>query len=98
MLREYLSAAYTITCGDIGNCANKTKTIDQGITNITVLAISVVGMLAVVFLIYGGLQMTLSAGDPKRYQQGRQTLLYSVFGVVLAILAYGIVAFVAKAI
>jgi len=54
-------------------------------------------MLAVIFVIVGGLQITLSAGDAKRYQQGRDSLQYAIAGVILAIMAYAIVDGIAAA-
>ncbi len=97
VFKEFIAAAnpYNISCADIGNCANKTQTIGQGLSNIAQLLTGVIGMLAVVFIIVGGLQMSLSRGDPKRYQQGRQTLEFSIIGVVLAIVAFAVVKFVA---
>ena len=88
---------YTISCVDVGNCPTKTTSIDVGFTNITHGLLFVIGMLAVIFIIISGIQMALSAGNPKRFAQGQQSLLYSVVGVVLTIVAYGLVSFVAGA-
>lgn len=95
MFRIVLSAI-SVKCSEIGNCPNKTKTLDMGLTNAVQILVGLVGALAVIFVIVSGLQMVLSAGDPKRYQQGRQSLQYSVIGVVVAMLAYAVVAFLAK--
>jgi hypothetical protein len=88
---------FKVTCTDIGNCANKTKTLDMAFTNVTSLIIGLIGMLAVVFIIYGGIQFALSAGDSKKVQQARATLTYAVIGLVLAICAYAVVGFVTGA-
>lgn len=88
---------YNITCTEVQNCSTKTKTIDMAFTNAAHGLLFVIGMLAVVFVIVSALQMALSAGNAKRFQQGRESLLYSVVGVVLATIAYGIVSFIAGA-
>ena len=93
----FFSSAYSVTCAEIGNCSANTPTVDLGFAHITQLLVGLVGMLAVVFIIISALQMILSAGSPKRFQQARESLLYSVVGVVLAIVAYAIVTFVSGA-
>lgn len=88
--------AVKLTCAEIGNCNTKTPTIDVAFTNAAHLIIGLVGLLAVVVIIVSGLQMVLSGGNAKQVQGAKQTLLYAVIGVVVAILAYAIVSFVAK--
>jgi hypothetical protein len=87
------TGAIKVTCAEIGigNCSAKTPTLSAGFANIANVLILLIGMLAVVFVIVGGLQIASSAGDPKRYKQGRDTLQYALVGVVLAIAAYAIV-------
>ena len=96
MMGGWLPGAISVTCAEIGNCSAKTKTLSAGFTNIAATLVILVGMLAVIFIIISGLQIALSAGDAKRYQQGLDGLRYSVVGVVLAIMAYAIVAFIAS--
>ena len=55
-----------------------------------------VGMLAVLFLIIGGLQMVGSAGSPQRFKNGREAVIYSIVGIGIAISAYALVGFIAK--
>lgn len=90
-----------VTCAEIfgtaigtAKCSNKTPDLSAGLANIVSTLIVLVGMLAVIFVIISGLQIALSAGDAKRYQQGRDGLQYSVVGVVLALMAYALVRFI----
>jgi uncharacterized protein HemY len=92
-----LSAKITITCHEIGNCSTRTKTLSDGFTNITHVLIFLIGALAIIFIIVSGLQIVLSNGDSKRYQQGRDGLQYSIVGLIVAVLAYAAVSFIAKA-
>jgi hypothetical protein len=96
MLLKFAYDTYGISCADIGNCSAKTPTIGSGFSNIVNILLILVGALAVIFVIISGVQMVFSAGNAKRFQQARESLIYSAVGVGLAIAAYGIVAFVAK--
>ena len=49
------------------------------------------GMLAVVMLIYAGVQYITSAGNPVQVAKASKTITASVTGLVIAILAYAIV-------
>jgi hypothetical protein len=56
--------------------------------------IFLVGAIAVIMLILGGLQYVISNGDAKRVESAKNTILYAIIGIVIAILAYAIVGFV----
>jgi bacteriorhodopsin len=88
-------AAISVTCGEIGICANKTKTLDKGFTNIASLIIELAGGLAVLFILWGGFRYVISRGDPGNIKSAKDTILYAVIGLIVAIAAYGIVAYIA---
>lgn len=50
-----------------------------------------VGALSVIMLIWGGIRYTTSAGDSNKVQAAKNTVLYAIVGLVIAILAYAIV-------
>ena len=54
----------------------------------------VVGILAVVMVIIGGVKYTTSGGDSAAVTSAKNTILYGIIGLVIAILAYAIVNFV----
>jgi len=54
----------------------------------------VVGILAVVMVIIGGVKYTTSGGDQSAVTSAKNTIMYSIVGLVVAILAYAIVNFV----
>lgn len=56
--------------------------------------IGVVGLVAVVMVIVGGIGFTTSQGDSGKVTKARNTLLYGIVGLVVAILAFAIVNFV----
>ena len=51
------------------------------------------GGLSVIFIIVGGLRYVLSAGDPKRISQAKDTILYAAIGLAITLTAYAIVNF-----
>lgn len=56
--------------------------------------IFLVGAIAVIMLILGGLQYVISNGDSKRVESAKNTILYAIIGIVIAILAFAAVSFV----
>ncbi len=63
-------------------------------TNIVNTMIYVVGAVAVVMIVIGGLKYTLANGDQNAIKGAKDTILYSIVGVVIAVSAYAIVNFV----
>ena len=68
---------------------------DGGIfSTITNVALFLIGAISVLMLIYGGIRYTISGGDSTAITNAKNTILYAVVGIVVAILAYAIVNFV----
>lgn len=56
--------------------------------------IFVIGAIAVIMVIVGGLRYVLSNGDTAGVKSAKDTILYSLVGVVVSLLAYALVSFV----
>lgn len=56
--------------------------------------IGVIGFVAVVVIILGGVQYTTSAGASDKVATAKNTILYGIIGLVIALLAFAIVNFV----
>ena len=54
----------------------------------------IVGAVAVIMLIIGGLKYIVSGGDASKVQSAKNTILYALVGIIVAILAYAAVNFV----
>lgn len=54
----------------------------------------VLGIVAVIMIVIGGIRYTMSNGDSSSLNNAKNTILYSVVGLVIAMLAYAIVNFV----
>ena len=63
-------------------------------TSIVNTALFVIGAVAVLMLIYGGIRYTISGGDEKAITAAKNTILYAVVGIVIAVLAFAIINFV----
>jgi hypothetical protein len=59
--------------------------------------IFIVGAVAVIFLIIGGLRYVISNGDPKNVSAAKDTILYAIVGIVVAIVSFALVSFVINA-
>lgn len=66
----------------------------ETISTIIDVVLGVLGLVAVIVIILGGVQYTTSAGDPGRVKKAKDTILYGIIGLVVALLAFAIVNFV----
>lgn len=57
----------------------------------------IVGVIAVIMLIIGGVKYLISGGDAKKVTDAKNTILYAIIGLVIAFLAFAIVNFVISA-
>lgn len=64
------------------------------LTNVINLLLTVIGIIAVIMIIVGGIRYTTSNGDASQTKSAQNTILYAVVGLVIAIMAYAIVRFV----
>lgn len=54
----------------------------------------IVGVLAVFMMIYGGIRYVLSGGDNTKVKDAKNTVLYAIVGLIVAILGYAIVGWI----
>ena len=54
----------------------------------------IIGVIAVIMIILGGISYATSQGDPGKVKKGKDTILYGVIGLIVALLAFAIVNFV----
>ncbi|MBQ2638398.1 hypothetical protein IJF89_01835 [Candidatus Saccharibacteria bacterium] len=83
-------AGIDATKGSFGTRTELTTTVTSIINGI----LYVIGILAVVMVIIGGIQYTTSGGDSAAVTKAKNTILYGIVGLVIALLAYAIVNFV----
>lgn len=64
------------------------------ITTIINVMLFIAGALAVIMIIYGGIRYITAHGDEKQVKVAKDTIVYSVTGLIIAILAYALVTFI----
>ena len=88
----------TINSTTITPVGDKTDTLSSDITGIINAVIGVLGSVAVVVIIMGGITYMTSSGDAGKVKKAKDTILYGVIGLVVVALAFAIVNFVIKGI
>jgi hypothetical protein len=63
------------------------------IASIINMAIFAVGTVAVVSVVVGGVMYSTSQGDTAKIKKAKDTIMYAIIGVIVAVLAYAIVNF-----
>jgi hypothetical protein len=64
------------------------------LTHILQLALGIIAAVAVLFIVIGGLRFVISEGEPQDTAKARNTMIYAVVGLVIAISAEALVTFV----
>lgn len=85
-------------CGGIeaagGNCDGGEDELNNVIQSVIEILLFVVGVAAVISLIIGGIKYIVSGGDQQAVASAKNTIIYSIVGVILAVVAYTLVKFV----
>jgi len=63
-------------------------------STITNVLLFIIGAIAVIMIVIGGMRYVLSGGDSNQITAAKNTILYAIIGIVVAILAYAAVNFV----
>lgn len=89
--------------GSISDGVNSSKSEDQPVSlfgeggifqTVSNVLLFIIGAVSVIMLIIGGIRYTVSQGDSSAVTSAKNTILYSIIGLVVAILAYAAVNFV----
>lgn len=70
--------------------------LEDLITTIVNVLLFLIGLLSVIMIIYGGFRFVTSGGSAEVVKSAKNTILYSIVGLVVAIMAFAIVNFVLK--
>lgn len=86
-------------CAKAGSLASnpdgcQPATINSTIQLIVNMIVFAVGLVAVIMVILGGVQYSTSQGDSGKVKKAKDTIMYGIIGLVVAILAFAIVNFV----
>ena len=98
-----LSAAQSYAIGTVSQGADSARGTQQpanlfgdtGVfSTISSVLLFIVGAIAVIMIIIGGLRYVISGGDATQVQAAKNTILYALVGIIIAILAYAAINFV----
>jgi glucan phosphoethanolaminetransferase (alkaline phosphatase superfamily) len=82
------------TGSDTKICETDTNLVTDIIKSIINIILVFAGILAVLMIVIGGIRYITSDGDSSRASQAKNTILYAIIGLIVAILSYAIVNFV----
>lgn len=72
-------------------CSANKDALPTIITNILYVIIGVAGLIAVIYIIIGGINYMTSAGDTSKLEKAKKTILYACIGLIICALAFAIV-------
>lgn len=67
------------------------KDLDEAVMNATNWLLGIVSMIAVLVVIWGGINYLTAAGDEEKARKAKKIITYSLIGVAITGLAYGII-------
>lgn len=91
------SSALDLKCQSVnsGQCnLVKSSGLEANIWTIISFVLGLLGGIAVIVIIIGGFMYVTSSGDSSKVSAAKNTILYAVIGLVVAMLSVAIIAFV----
>jgi hypothetical protein len=85
------SAAWKDNCACCGGC-QLTDALKVVLT-VSDIMVKILGVVALVFFVYGGFIWVISAGDSNKIKQGQQILIGTIVGMIIVLAAYAAVKF-----
>lgn len=80
-------------CNAIGGCDDG-QSLPQIAQTVIDTMLFIVGILAVAMIIFSGIRYITAHGDKGQVENAKNTLIYSIVGLIVAIIAYAIVGWV----
>lgn len=78
-------------------CSLPGSSADKGsLDTILNIVFSFAGSIALLMIVIGGFRYVISRGDPNGMSQAKNTILYSIVGLIIVLAAYSIVIFAVK--
>ena len=77
-----------------GSSSTATLQVDDIVLAVVNWLLFAVGVVSVIMLIVGGIKYATSAGDSNKVTSAKNTIMYAIIGLAVAVLAFAIVGFV----
>ncbi len=68
----------------------KISDLSDAVIVITLYLLSIVGLIALLFMVFAGIKYMLSVGDEEKMKAAKISFNSAAFGLIIALLAYGI--------
>lgn len=78
-------------CSETGN-------FGVSLTAIIQTVIGLVGLMAVVAIVMGGITYATSMGETSKVKKAKDTIMYGVIGLIVAVMSFAIVSFVSASV
>ena len=93
---EWSSAKDCIRQGadGVGSTGSSSSSVSDIAATISNIMLFILGAVAVIMIIVGGIRYATSNGDQSAVKGAKDTILYAVVGLIVALVAYAIVNFV----
>ena len=77
---------------------NGLQIVDLGLIGLALvdIAFRLVGLIAVGYVIWGGIQFVTAQGESDRTKKARQTIINALIGLAISLIAVGVVAFIGE--
>ena len=94
LLGMFLPALTLAQIGSVPRISTVPSDLESTISGIINTVISIVGLIAIVVIVIGGIKIITSGGDEDAKKGGTNFITYGIIGLVVVILAYAIVNFI----
>lgn len=83
--------------GQDSNVGGTTLFGDDGVITLVInTLLTLVGVVSVIMLIIGGIRYIISSGDQNAVTTAKNTILYAIIGLIIALLSYAAIGFITE--
>jgi heme/copper-type cytochrome/quinol oxidase subunit 2 len=86
-------AASNTSAQDFNTCLPTVAADGSTARTVIQLIFGIIGAIAIIYIMYGAFRYVRSQGEPKEINQARQTIIYAVLGLIIAVSAEAFVSF-----
>lgn len=79
---------------EAAGCETDDGDVTKRAANIIQIFIGVMGVIAVIMIIYGGVSMVISLGNAEKVRKAKNIIVYSAIGLLVVLISFAIVNFV----